>query len=36
MKDLTQGPIPRHVLELSIPMMAGMLLQTIYFDPARD
>src|SRR5436190_4720208 len=31
MKDLTQGPIPRHVLELSIPMMAGMLLQTLYF-----
>ena len=31
MKDLTQGPIARHVLELSVPMMAGMLLQTLYF-----
>ena len=31
MKDLTQGPIPRHVVELSVPMLAGMLLQTLYF-----
>ena len=31
MKDLTQGPIGGHVLALSIPMAAGMLLQTIYF-----
>ena len=31
MKDLTQGSIPRHVVALAIPMMAGMLLQTLYF-----
>lgn len=31
MKDLTQGPITRHVVELSVPMLAGMLLQTLYF-----
>ncbi len=31
MKDLTQGSIPRHVAELAIPMMFGMLLQTLYF-----
>jgi putative MATE family efflux protein len=31
MKDLTQGPIPRHVVALAIPMMLGMLLQTLYF-----
>src|SRR5258706_8080544 len=31
MKDLTQGPIPKHVGALAVPMMAGMLLQTLYF-----
>jgi MATE family, multidrug efflux pump len=31
MKDLTKGPIPGLVLALSIPLAAGMLLQTIYF-----
>ncbi len=31
MKDLTQGSIPRHVVSLAIPMMFGMLLQTLYF-----
>ncbi|MBC8024112.1 MAG: MATE family efflux transporter [Burkholderiales bacterium] len=31
MKDLTQGPIPRHVAELSIPMAVGMLVQTLYY-----
>lgn len=31
MKDLTQGPIPRHVVALAVPMAAGMLLQTLYF-----
>ena len=31
MKDLTEGPVPRHVVSLAIPMMAGMLLQTLYF-----
>jgi putative MATE family efflux protein len=31
MKDLTQGPIPKHVVALAIPMIAGMMLQTLYF-----
>jgi putative MATE family efflux protein len=31
MKDLTQGPIPRHVMALSIPMAVGMLVQTLYY-----
>ncbi len=30
MKDLTQGPIGRHVVEMSIPIAIGMLLQTLY------
>ena len=31
MKDLTQGPIPSHVVSLSIPIAMGMLLQTLYY-----
>jgi len=31
MRDLTQGSIPRHVIALSVPMAAGMLLQTLYW-----
>ena len=31
MKDLTQGPIPKHVVALAVPMIFGMLLQTLYF-----
>ena len=31
MKDLTQGPIGRHVFELSIPMAIGMLVQALYY-----
>jgi putative MATE family efflux protein len=31
MKDLTEGPIPRHVLTMAIPIALGMLLQTLYF-----
>jgi putative MATE family efflux protein len=31
LKDLTEGPIPKHVVALAVPMMAGMLLQTLYF-----
>lgn len=31
MKDLTQGSIPRHVVAMSLPMMVGMLIQTLYF-----
>jgi putative MATE family efflux protein len=29
-KDLTTGSIPRHMLQLAVPMAAGMLLQTLY------
>ncbi|APV50245.1 MATE family efflux transporter [Betaproteobacteria bacterium GR16-43] len=31
MKDLTQGPIPKHIVSMSIPMGIGMLLQTLYY-----
>ena len=31
MKDLTQGPIPRHVVALSIPMAIGMAVQALYY-----
>ena len=29
MKDLTQGSIPRHVIEMAVPMAVGMLVQTL-------
>lgn len=31
MKDLTQGPIPRHVIAMAVPIFAGMVFQTLYF-----
>ena len=31
MKDLTQGPIPRHLVEMAIPLGIGLLLQTLYY-----
>lgn len=31
MRDLTKGPIPAHVLAMSLPVAAGMLLQTLYY-----
>ncbi len=31
MKDLTQGPIPKHLITMAIPMMLGMFVQTLYF-----
>jgi putative MATE family efflux protein len=31
MKDLTQGPITRHIIQLSVPIAIGMLFQTLYF-----
>jgi len=31
MKDLTQGSIPKHIIEMSVPMAIGMLVQTLYF-----
>jgi putative MATE family efflux protein len=30
MKDLTQGPITRHLIALSLPIAIGMLFQTLY------
>lgn len=30
MKDLTRGPIARHLLEMAAPMALGMLFQTLY------
>ncbi len=30
MRDLTQGPIPRHLLTMAAPIAAGMLAQTLY------
>ena len=31
MKDLTQGPIFRQIVTMALPILAGMLLQTLYF-----
>ena len=31
MKDLTKGPIHRHILEMAAPMAAGMIIQTLYY-----
>ena len=31
MKDLTQGSIPKHIVSMAVPIMAGMLLQTLYY-----
>jgi putative MATE family efflux protein len=31
MKDLTQGSIPKHLIAMALPMMIGMLIQTLYF-----
>ena len=31
MKDLTQGPIYRHILAMATPIATGMLLQTLYY-----
>ncbi len=31
MKDLTQGPILKHIVTMSLPIAIGMLLQTLYF-----
>ncbi len=31
MKDLTHGPVFRHLVALSVPIAVGMLLQTLYF-----
>jgi putative MATE family efflux protein len=31
MKDLTHGPIARHVAFMALPIAAGMLLQTLYY-----
>ena len=31
MKDLTTGPIAKNILQMAVPIAAGMLLQTLYF-----
>ncbi|MCU0649724.1 MAG: MATE family efflux transporter [Gemmatimonadaceae bacterium] len=31
MQDLTQGPIPRHIIRMAVPMAAGMIFQTLYY-----
>jgi putative MATE family efflux protein len=31
MKDLTQGPIARHVLSMAAPVAAAMIVQTLYY-----
>ncbi len=31
MKDLTQGSIPKHIVEMAVPMGVGMLVQTLYY-----
>ena len=31
MKDLTEGSIPRHVIDMAVPMAVGMLVQTLYY-----
>ncbi len=31
MRDLTQGPIPGHLIAMAMPIAAGMLAQTLYF-----
>jgi len=31
MRDLTQGSIRGHILSMSLPMLVGMLVQTLYF-----
>ena len=31
MKDLTEGPIPGHIVQLAAPMAVGMLFQTLYY-----
>jgi len=31
LKDLTEGPIARHVVQMAVPIAFGMLLQTLYY-----
>ncbi|MBQ4812253.1 MATE family efflux transporter [Pseudoalteromonas luteoviolacea] len=31
MKDLTQGPIYKHLISMSVPILFGMFVQTLYF-----
>jgi len=31
MKDLTQGPIGRHIVQMSVPIAIGLILQTFYY-----
>ena len=31
MKDLTQGPIPKQIVAMAVPIAAGMVFQTLYY-----
>jgi len=31
MKDLTQGPIPKQIVAIAVPIAAGMVFQTLYY-----
>lgn len=31
MQDLTEGPIPRHLIHMAIPIAVGMVFQTLYY-----
>ena len=31
MKDLTESSVAKHIIQMSIPIAAGMLFQTLYF-----
>jgi hypothetical protein len=31
LKDLTEGSIPAHIVEMAVPMGIGMLVQTLYY-----
>jgi putative MATE family efflux protein len=31
MKDLSEGPIAKHILQMALPIAAGMFFQTLYF-----
>ncbi|MDH4107316.1 MAG: MATE family efflux transporter [Gammaproteobacteria bacterium] len=31
MKDLTEGSIPRHIVDVAVPLAVGMIVQTLYY-----
>ena len=30
MRDMTQGPIPGHIMRMAVPIAVGMIFQTLY------